>query len=130
MRLLAVVLLGGGLEACVPDETVRGHGGGDRLWVLTEIDGTAFPARATLSFPERESLAGSGPCNRFSGVQTQPYPWFQAERVVSTRTSCPDLAAEAQYFTALSQMRFAEVGATVLILSGGDGAEMVFRADD
>lgn len=110
------------------DETVTGHGGAGTLWRLESIDGTPFPARATLAFPEEGSLAGEAPCNRYSGLQEAPYPWFAARRIVSTRRACPDLASETLYFAALAEMTLVEIAGPVLILSNDGGREMVFHA--
>lgn len=116
------------LAACSGDETLTAYGAADRTFRLTEIDGTPFPARATIAFPEPRRIEGEAPCNRFSGVQTVPYPWFSAEAIAATRRACPELAAEAAFFDALSAMTLAEVTGGTLILSTPEGREMVFTA--
>ena len=127
MRLLPLLatfcLLG-----CTGDETVAGYGAADRVWVLEELDGTPFAARATLLFPETGKIAGEAPCNRYSGVMTAPYPWFGATQVVSTKMACPDLDAETKFFNALSDMTLSEVLGNVMILSNDAGREMVFKS--
>ena len=116
------------LTACIGDETVAGYGGADRIWILEELDGAPFTARATLHFPETGMIAGEAPCNRYSGVMTTPYPWFAATRVVSTRMACADLDAEAKFLDALADMNLSEVLGDVMILSNDAGREMVFKA--
>ncbi|MEL7013948.1 MAG: META domain-containing protein [Pseudomonadota bacterium] len=111
------------------DATLSGYGSADRLWVLKEIDGAAFTARATLEFPEEGVLQGKAPCNTFRGTQTVPYPWFKAENIAATRMACPELEAENAFFTALSEMTLAEVGGDTLLLSNDAGREMVFLAE-
>lgn len=128
IRIAAILPVLFGLWSC-GGETVSGHGAAGRTWKLVELDGAAFPARATLTFPEEGRIAGEGPCNRYSGAQTVPYPWFRAEKIAATRRACPDLAAETAYFSALEAMTLAEVAGDVLILRTGDGREMVFQAD-
>lgn len=123
--LLAVVPL---LAACTGDETLRAYGAADRDWQLQSIDGAPFAARAVLRFPEKGVLMGEAPCNRFSGQQEAPYPWFEARRVVTTKRACPDLALESAFLTALQSMTLAEVSGDVLVLSTPDGREMVFSA--
>ena len=125
MRFLALIplLLA---AACRGDETVASYGAGDGLWHLTGIDGAAFAARATLSFPERGRIAGEAPCNSYSGRMEAPYPWFEATDIAATRRACPDLAAEAAFFDALSEMTLAEVAGDTLILSTPEGREMIF----
>ncbi len=118
-----------GLFSC-GDETLSGYGATDKTWVLTEIDGTAFEARAVLTFPEEGRIQGQAPCNTFSGSQTVPYPWFKAEGIAVTRMACPELEAEAAFFEALQAMTLAEVGVDTLFLSNDDGRKMVFHADN
>lgn len=127
MRAAALALLFG-LSLCDGDETASGHGAAGVTWVLAELDGAAFAARATLTFPKPGAIAGEAPCNRYSARQGVPYPWFRAEAVVATRRACPDLAAEARYFRALEAMTLAEVAGDVLILRDDAGREMIFRA--
>ncbi|MEP2028309.1 MAG: META domain-containing protein [Paracoccaceae bacterium] len=126
LPLLATLFLSG----CTGDETVAGYGAADRIWVLEELDGSPFPAHATLLFPETGKIAGEAPCNRYSGMMTAPYPWFGATQVVSTRKACPDLEAEAKFFDALSDMTLSEVLGNVMILSNDAGREMVFKSVD
>lgn len=125
MRILALILLVLN-AACRGDETVAAYGAGDSLWHLTEIDGAAFSARATLGFPEAGRIAGEAPCNAYSGRMEAPYPWFAATEIAATRRACPDLAAEAVFFAALSEMTLAEVAGDTLILSTPGAREMVF----
>lgn len=116
--------------ACKPDETIAGYGAADRIWVLAELDGEAFTAKATMQFPEPGRIAGDAPCNAYSGAMTAPYPWFEAGQIAVTRRACPDLAAESAFFEALSGMTQSEVSGDTLILSNEDGREMLFKASD
>jgi heat shock protein HslJ len=115
------------LAAC--DESVWAYGGAGATFVLREIDGAPYPARATLIFPAPGELAGEAPCNRYNAAQLAPYPWFEAGPIAATRRACPDLGAEAAYFDALTEMELAEVLGGVLILSTPSGREMVFTAE-
>jgi len=124
----ALVLLALSILGYCKDETVSGHGGGAATWTLQSIDGTPFDARATLTFPEEGALGGEAPCNRYSGRQTLPYPWFRAENLFTTRRACPDLAAETAYLRALEDMTLVEVAGDTLLLTNDAGREMVFRA--
>ena len=130
MLRLALIFGVFGLTQCDADETVSAYGAADQVWVLTELDGVTFSARATLTFPETGKIAGEGPCNRYSGVMTTPYPWFDAGQVVSTRMACPDLAAESAFFASLSGATQSEVAGDILILRNDAGDEMVFKASD
>lgn len=109
------------------DETISGYADRDGIYRLVELDGTAFESRATISFPEKGRIVGSGPCNAYSAAQTAPYPWIEIGPVVATRRACPDLEAEQRFFSALSASSLAEVTGSVLILSGD--VEMVFEKD-
>lgn len=116
-----------GLPACA-DETVSGYVDRNAVYRLTEIDGQAFDASASISFPERGTAQGQAPCNAWSARQSAPYPWLQFGPVAATQMACKDLGAEATFFEALATMTLAEVQGPVLILSNDDGQEMVFRA--
>jgi len=129
-RLTALVLCSLSLlvSACQKDETVAGYGAADRLWVLQELDGAAFPARATLTFPERGKIAGQAPCNSYRASMESPYPWFRAGPIAATRRACPELDAERRFLESLAAMTQSEVLGGTLILSDETGREMVFKA--
>lgn len=130
MLRLALLLSPLLLSQCKADETVAKYGGAGHVWTLTEIDGTPFTARATLTFPERGKVAGQAPCNSYTGVMVTPYPWFDLGQVATTRMACPDMASEAMFFETIGQMTLAEVSGNVLILSTAEGRQMVFKADE
>lgn len=116
------------LSGCFKDETLTGYGAGGVTWELTEMDGSKFPATATLRFPEKGRISGKAPCNAFNGTQSAPYPWFKAENIASTKRACPDLVLENRFFTALGAMTLAEISGDTFVLSNDAGREMVFRA--
>lgn len=115
-------------SACNGDETLSAYGAAGKEWQLQSIDGTAFDAAAHLTFPEAGKIAGRGPCNRFQGSQSAPYPWFEPGPLAVTRMACPELEAEDAFLKALQEMTLAEVTGDVLILSNEAGREMLFRA--
>ena len=116
-----------GLSQCGKDETVAGYGGAGQVWELTGIDGTAFSATATVTFPEPGKIAGKAPCNSYTGKMDAPYPWFETGPLAATRMACPDLEAETMFFTALGEMSQSEAAGEILILSNEAGREMVFK---
>ena len=127
MRLIALTLL-----AIIPscaDETVSGYADAEAIYRLVEIDGAAFAARATISFPEEGVARGEAPCNTWSATQSAPYPWIDLDAYAVTRRACPELREEGMFLAALAEMTLAEVQGPVLILSNDEGREMVFRAD-
>lgn len=116
------------VTACVGDETVAAYGGADKTWQVVEVDGAAFPHRATLTFAETGTIQGEAPCNRYSASMTVPYPWFETGPIAQTKRSCPDAAAEAVFLAALADMTLSEVLGDTLVLSTPEGRSMVFKA--
>ncbi|WP_380054712.1 META domain-containing protein [Falsihalocynthiibacter sp. SS001] len=123
------ILLVLALGFCQGDETLTGYGAADVTWSLESLNGTEFPATATLTFPNEGEISGKAPCNGFGGEQSAPYPWFKAENIISTQLACADIEAENTFFSALNSMSISEVAGDTLILSNEDGQEMVFRAN-
>ena len=125
--LLALPLL---ITACQGDETTSAYADPTAIYQLKEIDGKPFNATATLQFPEPGRITGEAPCNRFSGAQPLPYPWFKADAIAMTKRACPDLAQESLFVSTLSQMTLVEVSGATLILSTEGGRQMVFVAQE
>jgi len=117
------------LPACQADDPPDRGAGPEKTWVLQDIDGKPFPARATLEFPEAGRLAGTAPCNRYFGTRALPYPNFDAKGIGATKRACPDLAAEGLFFAALEKMTRVEISGDTLVLSADTGAEMRFTAE-
>lgn len=129
IRAAALVMMAS-IPACQADETVARYGAADRLWTLQSLNGTAFSTRATLEFQAGGPVSGQAPCNRFSAKNTVPYPWFDLTPIAATRMSCPDLAAETEYLTALERMTQSEVRQGTLYLRNDDREETVFTTSD
>ena len=104
------------------------YGGAGKVWVLSEVDGAPFTARATMEFDKAGWIKGQAPCNRYSVKQEAPYPWFKVGPTMATKMACPDLDAETKFFNALSDMTLSEVLGNVMILSNDAGREMVFKS--
>ncbi|MCV2893078.1 META domain-containing protein [Lentibacter sp. XHP0401] len=117
------------LPACQPEKAGSGYSGPDTIWKLEAIDGKAFGARATLTFPEAGKVAGQAPCNRYFGEMKAPYPQFDAGMVASTKMACQDLEAEGQFFSALNEMNRTDISGNTLVLSNDAGREMIFKAE-
>ncbi|HCQ58707.1 MAG TPA: META domain-containing protein [Sulfitobacter sp.] len=130
MRSFLILAALSALPQCQSDETVRAYGGGDKTWVLVELDGTPFDARATLTFPEAGKIAGQAPCNAYSAAMTVPYPWFDAGHIAATRRACPDIAAETAFLNALGDVTISDVLGDTLILSDESGERLIFKAAD
>ena len=127
-RLFGAALFLGLLSACA-DETISGYADREATYRLVELNGEAFPSRATIAFPEPGTASGTGPCNRWSATQSAPYPWIALGPIAATRRACPNLEDEAAFFRALSDVTLAEILGDILILTTEDGREMVFRAE-
>ncbi len=96
------------------------------LWSLTQLNGQPFMARATLSLTQEGRIAGRGPCNSYSGIQTAQFPDFKVRGVLSTKRACPELQAEAEYFSALRMMTRIAIMDDTLTLEDATGRQMVF----
>jgi heat shock protein HslJ len=130
LRSAALALALAFLGACKADETLRSYGAADKTWQLVELNGVAFTDTATLTFPEKHKIAGSGPCNRVGATLDVPYPWFEITQIVSTKMACPALPQETAFFDSLSNATLSEVLGDTMILSNPDGLSMVFKAAD
>ncbi len=114
------------VTACT-GETVSEPGTFSGTWILEEIDGTPFAARASLTFPGDGSLHGRAPCNSFGGSLAADYPDFGLGGIRITRSMCADIAAEREFLGALGAMETAEISGDKMVLSSGS-RRMVFRA--
>jgi heat shock protein HslJ len=125
IRILSIALL---LTACSPDEGISNFIDKDTEFRLVELDNTPFVARATIQFPDAGEVVGQAPCNRYFATQSVPYPWISIDSIGATRMACPDMAAEAAFFAALTDMTLVAVQGRTLILSNSSGRRMVFQA--
>ncbi len=115
------------LTTCSKDETVSGQTDTTDVWVLTELGNSPVTPRITLEFPEQGRITGQGPCNKYSGSQTVPMPWFEVKGLAATKMACPDLKLETRYFDLLQEMATAEVAGNTLILQSDDGRMLVYK---
>lgn len=119
VRLFALLAL----TACAASPPVLPAPG---IYRLISIDGEAFPVRATISFPAADQIAGSAPCNSYSGTLPAALPAFSAVSLTSTEMGCDDLPAEAVFFAALSAMTRADVTPSMVSFSNLAGHNMIF----
>jgi heat shock protein HslJ len=115
------------LTTCLKDETVSGYVDQTAIFQLVEINGAPFAATATLSFPNKGQIDGEAPCNTYTTSQTAPYPWFEIGPIAATRSTCPKIAQETEFFQTLARMTLIETLADVVILRNDDNEEMLFR---
>ncbi len=105
------------LAGCTGDETLTKYGAAGKTWTLTELRGAAAPSGVTIGFRDDGTVSGQGPCNRYFGTQTKPYPWIEISEIGSTKMACPNLKSEALYFDVLRAAHLVDVSGDVLILS-------------
>ncbi|MCD2361295.1 META domain-containing protein [Sulfitobacter mediterraneus] len=129
MKWIAALIPLSLVAGCFADETLRGHGAADKIWVLAEArDFTATPS-ITLTFPEQGRIVGQAPCNSYGTTMDVPYPWFETGPIAATKRACPELETEVAFFDALGSATLSEVFGNTLMLSDDDGMLMVFRSD-
>ncbi|WP_299688742.1 META domain-containing protein [uncultured Tateyamaria sp.] len=129
MRPLAGLCAALLLCACQGDAQ-DGFGDAATTWQLVTLDGAAFDATATLTFPEAGRIAGSAPCNQYFGPMNSTFPGFSAPALAATRRACPALEDEIRFLAALRAVTRAERADDALILSDETGARLVFRRAD
>lgn len=126
LLIIAAILM----SASDKDETLRTYAGSQTNWVLVEMKGAPFEAKATMHFPEAGVISGQAPCNSYRAELLVPYPWFDTGPIAATRRACPDMNAEAEFFQALRAASLSEVREGVLVLSDEDSELLVFKAAD
>lgn len=118
------------LVACRPDETISGQTNPQNTWVLKTINDHPVNTRITIHFLENRRISGQAPCNRYSGTQTLPLPWFKIERLTITKAACIDVAhtaLEHTYLMVLQNMTIAEIADSTLILTNDQNETLVYE---
>jgi len=125
MKYLPIVIVSLLLAACA-DETISGQTDSTDIWILHTLNGAPVASSITLTFPEKGSLAGQAPCNRYSANQKAPLPWFEVGPIRATRMACDGSALEQTYFDTLSDMTLIERKQDTLLLTNDKGQSMLF----
>lgn len=100
-------------------------------WQLVSIAGTevATGSGVTLEFDNVNRIAGSGGCNGYSGEYSIDEDALTLSEIVSTKRACTDSAMmqqEIDFFNALEAATSYELSENQLIITYGDGEELVF----
>lgn len=112
------------LAACAEDETVAAYGAQGQLWHLT---GTRSPL--TLRFAAGGKIYGATACRDFTARNHAPYPWLDAKQLTQTTAKpCADPTIDQHRLRQLLSMREVEVSEPFLILSRGNGPDMIFTS--
>lgn len=127
-RAAIVIASFAALLGCAQDESIAKFANPGSAYTLVSVNGTPFPALATIAFPTPGQVTGQAPCNRYFARQTVPYPWFGLEDIGATRMACADLEQETAFFEVLGAATLAEISGPSLILSNTAGLSMVFEA--
>jgi len=143
LRTLAALLLGALLlMACTAPATgepapTGGTGGttapagelaGTR-WVLSDLNGTAPVAEATLQFDAEGRLAGTTGCNQYGGSYSVEGANLAVGELVSTEMACTAdgvMQQELNFLNALSQATGYSIVGETLTIEAADGARLVF----
>ncbi|OSP55748.1 hypothetical protein BV911_05840 [Pseudoruegeria sp. SK021] len=107
-------------------ETTAAFPAPDTTWTLSEINGAPFEDTATLTFPAAGTIAGKAPCNSYNGQIDGTPEAFTLAPLAMTRMACPNLDKEKAFAESLGKMTAAEITPERLILTGPDGAQMLF----
>ncbi|MCT4559142.1 MAG: META domain-containing protein [Pelagimonas sp.] len=99
-------------------------------WQLVSLNGQAPKAPASIYFEADGRVHGQAPCNRFFGMQSAALPTLSLGPIGSTKRACPYLDEEADYFAALNTVTHVARDSGDLVLSGPDGARLVYQARD
>jgi putative lipoprotein len=104
----------GGAAATAPADL------GGTSWRLTHLGSTAplDGTEATLGFPERGRVAGSGSCNRFFGTAEITGESLTLRQMGSTQMACPEpvAAQEAEYLKTLGAAERHSIDGDVLLI--------------
>ena len=100
------------------------------VWEVQTIDGTAFPATATLRFSPDGKLSGKASCNRYFGAIKFIGADVTIDSLGSTRMACEALDDEHRYLLALEEMTQLKLSRGQLVLSNPSGRELIFKKQD
>ncbi|MBF9237672.1 META domain-containing protein [Hymenobacter sp. BT683] len=97
----------------------------DVRWELRELDGQAAPAMEQTPYllldEDRARVEGRAGCNRFSGPYTAPaVGQLRLGPLATTRSACPDLAAEGNFLQALNKVQHYRISGNALSLYSAD----------
>lgn len=117
------------LSGCgAPSTPATAAAGQPQVWQLTSLDNKPYHGNVTVSLAKNgKQLMGQAPCNAFNAdIIRDAYPAVRIVNVVSTKMACPDMAAEADFFDALSVVTGQGTGKTMLYFTSTSGRRLEF----
>ncbi|MDO3417225.1 META domain-containing protein [Hymenobacter sp. BT770] len=116
---------GGPVDAAVDKTAPTAAPLRDIRWELSELSGKPAPFSEQTPFlvlhDGRARAEGRANCNKFSGPYTAPAQGqLRLGPLVTTRSACPDLTAEASFFQALNKARHYRIRGNTLSLYTAD----------
>lgn len=118
------------LSGCQVDPTAALDSVVGPVWVVQTLDGTTFPAAATLRFSPDGRVSGKAPCNRYFGAVEITDSVMTIGPLASTKMARKNLSDDYSYLAALGSMNQLRMDSDRLILTGPTGSEMVFVLQD
>ena len=118
------------LSGCQVDPTAALDSVVGPVWVVQTLDGTTFPAAATLGFSPDGRVSGKAPCNRYFGAVEITGSVMTIGPLASTKMARKNLSDDYSYLAALGSMNQLRMDSDRLILTGPTGSEMVFVLQD
>jgi heat shock protein HslJ len=98
-------------------------------WVLSDLNGAAPVAEATLQFDAEGRLAGTTGCNRYSGGYSAEGTSLAVGQLISTKMACMAdgvMQQETNFLGALGQAASYSIAGDTLTIEAADGASLVF----
>ncbi|MEM9715524.1 MAG: META domain-containing protein [Pseudomonadota bacterium] len=127
IRALAALGIILAMAGCQKDETIAGFTTPDTVWNLELINDTPVEPVFTIQFAEDGRTFGQADCNRFTSVQSAPYPWFDLGPIAVTKALCLNNQDEGRYILALDAAETVEIAGDVLLITGPEVA-LTFRS--
>lgn len=127
--LIAALLLGGLLLAACAAPAGAPEGLAGTSWALSELNGAAPVAEATLQFDGEGRLAGSAGCNRYGGGYSAEGATLAVGQLVSTKMACMAdgvMTQEADFLGILGQAASYSIAGDTLTIEAADGASLTF----
>lgn len=99
---------------------------GDTEWRLATLEGAEVPVSNVVMKIAGGFISGTAPCNTVNANYLGELPDFRVELLVTTKSSCDEIALEQAILRTMIEARKAVVVDSRLTLTTEDGRTMVF----